>query len=343
MFFSQLALELKIIHPPLFPIEGEPLVLKNVLDMGSPHGSPVLFGLLAATASLAFASQPLTCAELTVQAGGELQCSTFGGKSHVIELLGAGSSHACQEMDVDSRVPYEVSGEVYPRSTCGSDVPCPPSVVVCPGDYAGGLRHPFCRRRGSRLSISLSCAYFLPAVAGQTYGLVHVAGAVCDLSRGYVGGIPSASLAGAWTPFNTTFVPFVDVVTVCIMQHGTGSTVVSNLIVRQLVGTPRTSLHALPPACPRMSPLPPRRCAWAVGSRARYKCYASCLAWHAFRLRGEWRQTLFAGGASAPASAHPPYAGAPTHVHALVGADAQGFASRAMLQGTCPALPTKIL
>ena len=106
-------------------------------------------------------------------------------------------------------------------------------------------------------------------VADQRYGLVHCAGNVCDLRRGYVGGIPSASLVGAWAPFNATFVPSIGVVTVCIMQHGTGSTVVSNLIVRQLVGTPPTSLHALPPACPRISPLHPRRCAWAVGSRAR--------------------------------------------------------------------------
>jgi len=98
--------------------------------------------VLTTTSSPALASQPLTCADLTVHAGGELQCSTFGGKSHVIELLGAGNSHACQEMDVDPRMPYELSGEVYPRSACGGDVPCPPSVVVCPGDYAGGLRHP---------------------------------------------------------------------------------------------------------------------------------------------------------------------------------------------------------
>ena len=67
-------------------------------------------------------------------------------------------------------------------------------------------------------------------MADQPYNLVHDAGTVCDLSRGYVGGIPSASLAGAWVPFNTTFVPFIDVVTVCIMQHGTGSTVIDNLI-----------------------------------------------------------------------------------------------------------------
>ena len=229
---------------------------------GSPHGSPVLFGLLAATASLALASQPLTCADLTVHAGGELQCSTFGGKSHVIELLGTGDSHACQEVAVDPRMPYEISGEVYPRSTCVSDVPCPPSVVVCPGNYAGGLHRPPCPRRqrgGSRLARSLSSAHSLPAVADQAYGHAHCAGTVCDLSRGYVGGIPSASLAGAWAPFNATFVPSIGVVTVCIMQHGTGSTVVNNLIVRQLVGTPRTSLHALPPVRPRISSMPPRR------------------------------------------------------------------------------------
>ncbi len=77
-------------------------------------------------------------------------------------------------------------------------------------------------------------------VADQRYALVHCAGTVCDHRRGYVGGIPSASLAGAWAPFNATFVPSIGVVTVCIMQHGTGSTVVSNLIVRQLVGTPPT-------------------------------------------------------------------------------------------------------
>jgi hypothetical protein len=82
----------------------------------------------------------------------------------------------------------------------------------------------------------------------KRYGLVHCAGTVCDLSRGHVGGIPSASLAGAWAPFNATFMPSIDVATVCIMQHGTSSTVVSNLIVRQLVGTPRTCLHSLPPA-----------------------------------------------------------------------------------------------
>ena len=111
--------------------------------MASPVRCSVLFLVLTATASLTLASQPLTCADLTVHAGGELQCSTFGGKSHVIELLGAGNSHACQEMEVDPRMPYEFSGEVYPRSTCESDMPCPPSVVVCPGNYAGGLRHPF--------------------------------------------------------------------------------------------------------------------------------------------------------------------------------------------------------
>ena len=240
--------------------------------MASPHRSPVLFLVITTTASLAFALQPLSCADLTVHAGAELQCSTFGGKAQVIELLGTGNSHACQELDVDPRMPYELSGEVYPRSTCGSDVPCPPSVVVCPGDYAGGLQRPFCRRRqrgGSRIAISLSCAHVVPAVADQQYYLLHGAGTVCDLSRGYVGRIPPASLDGAWVPFNTTFVPSIGVVTVCIMQHGTGSTVVSNLIVRQLVGTPRTSLHALPPARPRISSMPPRRCAQAVGSHAR--------------------------------------------------------------------------
>ena len=109
-------------------------------------------------------------------------------------------------------------------------------------------------------------------MADQPYNLVHCAGTVCDLSRGYVGGIPSASLAGAWAPFNATFVPSVDAVTVCIMQHGTGSTVVSNLMVRQiikLVGNPRTSLRSLPPAKPRILRLHPRRCAWAVGFHAR--------------------------------------------------------------------------
>ncbi len=111
-------------------------------NMGSPFRSPMLFLVLTTTSSLAFASRPLTCADLTVHAGGELQCSTFGGKSHVIELLGAGNSYACQEMDVDSRVPHELSGEVYSRSTCENDVPCPPSVVVCPGSYAGGLHRP---------------------------------------------------------------------------------------------------------------------------------------------------------------------------------------------------------
>ncbi len=189
-------------------------------------------------------------------------------------LLGTGNSHACQEMEVDPHLPYELSGEVYPRSACGGDVPCPPSVVVCPGNYAGRLRHPFCRRRCSRLASSLSCAHFLLAMADQSYGLLHCAGTVCDLSRGYVGGIPSASLAGAWAPFNATFVPSMGVVTVCILQHGTGSTVVSNLIFRQLVGTPPTSRRALPPACPRISPIPLRRCAWAVGSHARYRCHA---------------------------------------------------------------------
>ena len=127
--------------------------------------------VLAATASLAFASQPLSCADLTVHAGGELQCSTFGGKSDVIELLGAGNSHACQEMDVDAHMPYELSGEIFSRLPCESDVPCPPSVVVCPGNYAGGLHRPFCRRRqrvGSSLAIPtvpLSSIHFLP-VAG---------------------------------------------------------------------------------------------------------------------------------------------------------------------------------
>ena len=111
--------------------------------MGFPFRSPVLSLVIATTAPLALASQPLSCADLTVNAGGELQCSTFGGKAHVIELLGAGSSHACQEMDVDPRMPYELSGEVYPRSACEIDVPCPPSVVVCPGNYAGGLLRPF--------------------------------------------------------------------------------------------------------------------------------------------------------------------------------------------------------
>ncbi len=253
--------------------------------MASHFRSPVLFLVLTTTASLTLASQPLTCADLTVHAGGELQCSNFGGKSHVIELLGAGNSHACQEIDVDPRMPYELSGEVYPRSACEIDVPCPPSVVVCPGNYAGGLRHPFCRRRGSRLSISLSSMQSLLAVADRTYGLVHFAGTVCDLSRGYVGGIPSASLAGAWAPFNATFVPSVGVVTVCIMQHGTGSTVVSHLIVRQLVGTPRTSLRALPPACPLKSPMSPLRMRSRIPRTLPMP--RICLPWHARRMRGE--------------------------------------------------------
>jgi hypothetical protein len=250
----------------------------GLFDMASPHRSPVLFLVLATTSSLALASRPLTCADLTVHAGGELQCSSFGGKSHVIELLGTGDSHACQEMEVDPRMPYEVSGELYPRSTCESDVPCPPSVVVCPGNYAGGLHRP------PSLVVSVVVralpVLFPPRILCQLwpikrYGLVRCAGTVCDLSRGYVGGIPSASLAGAWAPLNATFVPSVDVVAVCIMQHGTGSTIVSSLIVRQLVGTPPTSLHVLPPARPRVLPLPPRRCAWAVGSHARYRCHAS--------------------------------------------------------------------
>jgi hypothetical protein len=241
--------------------------------MGSAFRSPVLFLVLITTSSLALASQPLTCADLTVHAGGELRCSTLGGRSHVIELLGAGTSHACKEMDVDPRMPYKVSGEVYPRSACGSDVPCPPSVVVCPGNCAGGLPRPFCRRRqrgGSRLASSLSSMHSLPAVADQAYGLVHCAGTVCDLSRGYVGGIPSASLAGAWAPFNATFVPSIDVVTVCIMQHGTGFNIVSNLIVRQLVGTPRTSRHTLPPAA-----LACRRCVRAAAREQSYPSHAT--------------------------------------------------------------------
>ena len=99
--------------------------------------------------------------------------------------------------------------------------------------------------------VGSTAPFAIVAAAGQTYGLVQCAGTVCDLSRGYVGGIPSASLEGAWAPFNATFVPSVGVVTVCIMQHGTGSTVVSSLIVRQitkLFGNPRTSLRSLPPA-----------------------------------------------------------------------------------------------
>ena len=128
----------------------------------------MLFLVLTTTASLALASQPITCADLTAHAGGELQCSYFGGRSHVIELLGAGNSHACQEMEVDPRMPYELSGEIYPRSPCESDVPYPPSVVVCPGNYAGGLHRPFCRRRqrvGSSLAVSLPSTQHLP-VAG---------------------------------------------------------------------------------------------------------------------------------------------------------------------------------
>ncbi len=133
--------------------------------MGSPLGSPVLLLVITTTATLVLASQPLSCADLIAHAGGELQCSTFGGKSHVIELLGAGNSHACQEMEVDPRMPYDVSGEVYPRSTCESEVPCPPSVVVCPGNYAGGFHRPFCRRRqrvASSLAISLCSTQHLP-------------------------------------------------------------------------------------------------------------------------------------------------------------------------------------
>jgi hypothetical protein len=121
--------------------------------MGFPFRSPVLFLVIATTAPLELASQPLSCADLTVHAGGELQCSTFGGKAQVIELLGTGNSHACQELDVDPRMPYELSGEVYPRSACGSDVPCPPSVVVCPGNYAGGLHRPVCHRSCDRSKV----------------------------------------------------------------------------------------------------------------------------------------------------------------------------------------------
>jgi hypothetical protein len=64
-------------------------------------------------------------------------------------------------------------------------------------------------------------------------------------------------------------VPSIGVVTVCIMQHGTSSTVVSNLIVRQLVGTPQTSLHALPRA------LANRRCLRAAAREQSDPTHAS--------------------------------------------------------------------
>jgi hypothetical protein len=228
------------------------------MDMESPHRSPVLLLVLTTSASLASASQPLSCADLTVHAGGELQCSTFDGKSHVIELRGAGNSHACQGMDVDPRVPYELSGEVYPRSTCEGDMPCPPSVVVCPGDYAGGLHRLFSVVARALPFLSppcILCQWWPTKRTAMRTVQARFATSAVATSAGSLR--PHLQAHGrrlirhlchpsAWSLFAS-----------CSMAPVPLSSATSSFGSSSALHEPPFS----PPACPRILPLHPRRCA----------------------------------------------------------------------------------
>ncbi len=66
---------------------------------------------------------------------------------------------------------------------------------------------------------------------------MHCAGIRPDSSRCFFGAVPPG--VSGWASFNHTFTPAADVITVYISQNGTDSTVVSNLDVQQLIGTPR--------------------------------------------------------------------------------------------------------
>ena len=72
--------------------------------------------------------------------------------------------------------------------------------------------------------------------------LVHGAGISNDSRRCLFGVVPSA--VHEWASFNGTFTPSVDVITVYICKDGTDSSVVDNLNVQQLIGTPRPIVAA---------------------------------------------------------------------------------------------------
>ena len=72
-----------------------------------------------------------------------VKCSTFGGKSDVIEVADAGGwTHAYQEVTVMPDATYKLSGEFYALAIgeCDGSAAvkwCSPSVVVCPGPHNG--------------------------------------------------------------------------------------------------------------------------------------------------------------------------------------------------------------
>ena len=76
------------------------------------------------------------------------------------------------------------------------------------------------------------------AASSLVRSLVHCAGIGHDSRRCLFGVVPSA--VNEWAPFNATFTPSVDVITVYIWNNGTDSSVVNNLNLHQLIGTPHS-------------------------------------------------------------------------------------------------------
>ena len=174
---------------------------------------------------------------------GALKCSTFGSDPCASELVASGSS-ACayQEMRVVPNLPCQISGGLYALATCVGT--CTPLVVVCSGKYMGKLHHP----APVVASVSPSCdlqttstvgeAGWLLAASSLVRSLVHCAGIGHDSGRCLFGVVPSA--VNEWASFDATFTPSVDVITVYIWKTGTDSSVVNNLTVQQLIGTPQS-------------------------------------------------------------------------------------------------------
>jgi hypothetical protein len=82
-----------------------------------------------------------SCASKWRGESGVVKCSSFGGKSNVIELAHAGSkTHAYQEFAVTPDALYVLRGQFYSlvQGECDKTAAvkwCSPSVVVCPGLY----------------------------------------------------------------------------------------------------------------------------------------------------------------------------------------------------------------
>ena len=131
-----------------------------------------------------------------------VKCSTFGGKSNVIEVADSGGwTHAYQEVIVMPDATYTLSGEFFPLTIgeCDGSAAvkwCSPSVVVCPGPYNGDFYN------------TVGCLVGLAPVGNYS-----------------------------WEPFKTTFTAAagVSMVTVYINQESTTySSVVNGLHIKLL-------------------------------------------------------------------------------------------------------------